>query len=102
MEFEFITVATADHVTRITLDRPEVMNAINKPMHAEMQFALDAFAVDADQYICVITGRGNIVFCSCGNACSCQPEKSQCNPFEDVFKSNSHHFEFLLSQAATF
>jgi enoyl-CoA hydratase/carnithine racemase len=64
MEFEFITVATADHVTRITLDRPEVMNAINKPMHAEMQVALDAFAVDADQYICVITGRGDRAFCA--------------------------------------
>jgi enoyl-CoA hydratase/carnithine racemase len=64
MGYEFITVETADHVTRITLDRPEVMNAINKPMHAEMQVALDAFAAEADQYICVITGRGDRAFCA--------------------------------------
>ena len=64
MSYEFISVTTIGKVTRITLDRPEVMNAINKPMHAEMQSALDVFAADPDQYICVITGRGDRAFCA--------------------------------------
>ncbi|PHQ69106.1 MAG: enoyl-CoA hydratase [Sneathiella sp.] len=64
MSYEFISVETADHVTRITFERPEVMNAINKPMHAEMQAALDAFAADKDQYICVLKGRGERAFCA--------------------------------------
>ncbi|USG62635.1 enoyl-CoA hydratase-related protein [Sneathiella marina] len=64
MSYDYISVTTDAHVTRITLDRPEVMNAINKPMHAEMQSALDGFAADAAQYICVITGRGERAFCA--------------------------------------
>ncbi|TNE35939.1 MAG: enoyl-CoA hydratase [Alphaproteobacteria bacterium] len=64
MTYEFISVTTHNHVTRITFERPEVMNAINKEMHAEMQAALDAFAADNDQYICVLTGRGERAFCA--------------------------------------
>ena len=37
MNYEFITVTKHDHVTRITLNRPEVMNAINQQMHDELQ-----------------------------------------------------------------
>ncbi len=36
MQYEMITVTTADHVTRLTLNRPEVMNAINQRMHDEL------------------------------------------------------------------
>ncbi|MCF8467130.1 MAG: enoyl-CoA hydratase/isomerase family protein [Sneathiella sp.] len=64
MSTKFISVTTANHVTRITFERPEVMNAIHKPMHDEMQAALDAFAADADQYICVLAGRGGRAFCA--------------------------------------
>jgi crotonobetainyl-CoA hydratase len=64
MSYDFIAVASADHVTTIKLNRPQVMNAINKPMHFEMQDAIDAFARDPDQYICVITGAGERAFCA--------------------------------------
>jgi crotonobetainyl-CoA hydratase len=33
-------------------------------MHAEMQIALDGFAADNDQYVCVITGAGKRAFCA--------------------------------------
>ena len=33
-------VTNADHVLRITLDRPKVMNALHAPMHAELEEAL--------------------------------------------------------------
>lgn len=64
MSFEHISVTTDNHITRITFERPQVMNAINKAMHAEMQRALDAFAADPDQYICVLTGSGERAFCA--------------------------------------
>jgi enoyl-CoA hydratase/carnithine racemase len=64
MAYEFIAVASDNHVTTITLNRPQVMNAINRAMHAEMQEALDIFAQDQDQYICVITGAGERAFCA--------------------------------------
>ncbi|MDB5715712.1 MAG: enoyl-CoA hydratase [Sphingomonadales bacterium] len=61
---DFIRVSTADHVTTVTLDRPEVMNAINGAMHHELQAAFDDFAADPDQYICVVTGAGPKAFCA--------------------------------------
>jgi crotonobetainyl-CoA hydratase len=61
---QFIRVETADRVTTITLNRPEVMNAINAAMHHELQAAFDAFAADPDQFICVVTGAGERAFCA--------------------------------------
>lgn len=64
MDYEFITVASRDRVTTITLNRPEVMNAINPAMHQELQVAFDAFSADAEQFICVVTGAGDRAFCA--------------------------------------
>jgi crotonobetainyl-CoA hydratase len=64
MKFKFLYVALADHVTTITLARPEVMNAINPAMHEELQIAFDAFAADPEQYICVVKGAGDRAFCA--------------------------------------
>lgn len=55
---EFVTVDRAERVTRITLNRPEVLNAINPRMHDELEAAFNDFAADADQYVCVVTGAG--------------------------------------------
>ncbi|MDO7842067.1 enoyl-CoA hydratase-related protein [Sphingomonas immobilis] len=61
---DYITVAKADHVTTVTLNRPEVMNAINGGMHNELQVAFDDFAADDDQFVCVVTGAGEKAFCA--------------------------------------
>ena len=63
MSNEFLTIANADHITRITLNRPEVMNALHAPMHAELESAFNAFADDDDQYLCVVDGGGDRAFC---------------------------------------
>ena len=62
MTYEFITVSKADHVTRITLNRPAVMNAINQQMHDELQAAFDDFASDDAQYLGVVSGAGERAF----------------------------------------
>jgi enoyl-CoA hydratase len=64
MDYQFIVVRRSSQVTTITLSRPEVMNAIHPPMHAELQQALDAFAADAGQRVCVLTGAGERAFCA--------------------------------------
>lgn len=61
---QFITVEANGPVTIVTLNRPEVMNAINAQMHHELQAAFDAFAADAQQLVCVVTGEGDRAFCA--------------------------------------
>jgi len=53
-----------EHVGRITINRPEVRNAINTPAHKEWSDLLDELAVDDDIWIVVITGVGDQAFCA--------------------------------------
>jgi crotonobetainyl-CoA hydratase len=64
MSYEFIRAERRGQVTTITLNRPEVLNALHRPMHAELQSAFDAFSAADDQLICVITGAGDRAFCA--------------------------------------
>jgi len=64
MNFDFITASVSEHVTTLTLNRPDVMNAINPQMHEELQSAFDTFASTNSQYLCVIRGAGERAFCA--------------------------------------
>jgi crotonobetainyl-CoA hydratase len=64
--FEFIQVDREGPITVITLNRPEVMNALHSPMHFELHEAFDAFAADPDQWVGIVTGAGDRAF-SAGN-----------------------------------
>jgi len=66
MSYQFIRVDSRDHLTTITIDRPEVMNALHPPANQELGNAFDAFANDDDAWICIITGAGDKAF-SAGN-----------------------------------
>ena len=61
---QFIDVSRDGPVTTVTLNRPDVMNAINVEMHEELQAAFDAFSADPDQHLCVVTGAGDRAFCA--------------------------------------
>jgi crotonobetainyl-CoA hydratase len=63
-EFATLIVTRDGRVTTITMNRPDAMNAVDLAMHEEMQAALDDFADDPAQYICVITGAGARAFCA--------------------------------------
>ena len=65
-DYHFIKVERDGPVTTITLNRPEVMNALHSPMHFEMDDALNAFAADPEQWVGIITGAGERAF-SAGN-----------------------------------
>ena len=62
-DFETIAVSTADHVCTITMNRPDVYNALNDAMTFELQAALKAAARDKDVRVVVLTGAGK-AFCS--------------------------------------
>ena len=55
---DFITSEVAGGVRTITLNRPEVLNAINADMHWELEEAFSQFAAAPDEHVCVITGNG--------------------------------------------
>jgi crotonobetainyl-CoA hydratase len=59
-----IAVAKTGRVTTLTLNRPEVLNAVDAQMHHELQAAFDDFAADPEQHICVVTGAGERAFCA--------------------------------------
>jgi len=64
MAYQTIAVTCADHVTRVTLNRPQVLNAIDQTMHDELQEAFDRYAADDAQYLCVVAGAGERAFCA--------------------------------------
>ncbi len=51
------------HVARVTLQRPERLNAMSIDLVIELHDALDRVAADNDAYVCVLTGEGR-AFCS--------------------------------------
>lgn len=66
MSYELIKVEKKGHVTIVTINRPEVMNAISPPTSAEMDRAFNEFDADPEAWICIITGAGDRAF-SAGN-----------------------------------
>lgn len=66
MGYELIKVEKKEHVTIVTINRPEVMNAISPPTTVELDKAFNEFDADPDAWICIVTGAGDRAF-SAGN-----------------------------------
>ncbi|HZQ62395.1 MAG TPA: enoyl-CoA hydratase-related protein [Casimicrobiaceae bacterium] len=52
-----------DHILVVTLDRPEVLNALHAAAHAELERVFDDYAADDDLRVAIITGAGERAFC---------------------------------------
>lgn len=63
---EFVTTETEGNILKVTLNRPEVYNAMHPPMHHELSSVWDEFEANQDLWIAVLTGAGNKAF-SAGN-----------------------------------
>lgn len=63
MEFETILLDKADHIARLTLNRPERLNALNEQMFRELNQALVDVAEDSEIRVLVLTGAGR-AFCA--------------------------------------
>ena len=61
--FRYIRVDREDGVLTITIDRPEVLNALHLDAHVELSRAFDAYAEDASLRVAIITGSGDREFC---------------------------------------
>jgi enoyl-CoA hydratase/carnithine racemase len=63
---EFCKVEREGHLTIVTLNRPEVMNALHYPAHLELEQVWNDFDADPDQWVAIVTGAGDRAF-SAGN-----------------------------------
>ncbi|HEY2071492.1 MAG TPA: enoyl-CoA hydratase-related protein [Rhizomicrobium sp.] len=64
--YQFCKVESEGRLTIVTLNRPEVMNALHPPAHFELAEIFDAFAADPEQWVAIVTGTGDRAF-SAGN-----------------------------------
>jgi enoyl-CoA hydratase/carnithine racemase len=62
--YEAITYAVADHVARITLNRPEARNALNDRMTEELLDTFDRAKSDDAVRVIILTGAGDKAFCA--------------------------------------
>ena len=63
---EFSESSRDGHVLTVTINRPEVMNALHPKANAELAGVWDEFAADPDLWVGIITGAGDRAF-SAGN-----------------------------------
>ena len=66
MAYQYVAVEKDGPVTTVTLNRPEVMNALHSDAHFELGEVFDAFAADPEQWVGIVTGAGERAF-SAGN-----------------------------------
>jgi enoyl-CoA hydratase/carnithine racemase len=62
--YDHVVYEKRGHVARVTLNRPERLNALDAHSHAELIEIFDDFAGDDDAWVAIITGAGDRAFCA--------------------------------------
>jgi acetyl-CoA C-acetyltransferase len=63
-DYEFAQVQRDGNVLVVTINRPEVRNALHPPAHEELDRIFDAFDADPELWVAVIAGAGDKAFCA--------------------------------------
>lgn len=66
MAYDYITYEKKDRIAYVTLNRPEVMNALHPPAHEELWEVWCDYRDDPEMWVAIITGAGDRAF-SAGN-----------------------------------
>lgn len=61
-----IRIEREGHLTIVTIDRPDAMNALHRVQHDRLAEIFDEFDADAGQWVAILTGAGSRAF-SAGN-----------------------------------
>ncbi len=96
MNYKFIKVERKGHVTMVTINRPDVLNAISPLVSVEMDDAFNNFDADPEQWICIITGAGEKAF-SAGNDLKFQAENGVAK-MREIMKGVKGGFAGLTSR----
>ncbi|MFX1427764.1 MAG: enoyl-CoA hydratase-related protein [Promethearchaeota archaeon] len=62
MEYKFIIVEKKEHITIVTLNRPEVLNAIHPYISLELGHAINEFEDESNAWVAILTGAGEKAF----------------------------------------
>jgi acetyl-CoA C-acetyltransferase len=62
--YRYARVERRGHITLVTIDRPEQMNALHRDANTELAQIFDDFASDREQWVAIITGAGERAFSS--------------------------------------
>ena len=62
--YEFCRVEREGRLLVVTLDRPEVMNALHPPANFELERVFDGFVADPELWVAILTGAGDRAFCA--------------------------------------
>jgi enoyl-CoA hydratase/carnithine racemase len=74
-DYRFATYEKQGHVGTITLNRPEVMNALHLEAHLELQEIWEDFRDDPELWVAILTGAGDRAF-SAGNDLKATAERT--------------------------
>jgi len=61
-DYQYLIYEKRDRIATLTLNRPEVLNALHPPLHAELDRAWDDFMSDGDVWVAILTGSGERAF----------------------------------------
>ncbi|KAB2823016.1 MAG: 1,4-dihydroxy-6-naphthoate synthase, partial [Candidatus Dadabacteria bacterium] len=67
LKFEYILYEKKDRIARITINRPEVRNALNSEVREELAIAIEDSWLDDDIGVIVLTGAGGKAFSAGGD-----------------------------------
>jgi acetyl-CoA C-acetyltransferase len=62
--YQYSIVERRDHVLEVTINRPEVRNAVHPMANEELSAIFDAYLADPDLWVAILTGAGEEAFCT--------------------------------------
>ncbi len=77
MSYQHISVEREERLFIVTIDRPEVMNALSPEANFEMERAFNEFEQDPDLWVAIVTGSGDVAFSVGGDIKSMNEAKEQ-------------------------
>lgn len=66
MSYQYAIYEKKNHIAYVTLNRPEVLNALHYDAHVELNEIFNDFKQDDESWVAIVTGAGNRAF-SAGN-----------------------------------
>ena len=91
MNYEYVETEKHGKIFLVTLNRPEVYNAVHEPMHHELASIWDDFANDQSLWVAVLTGAGDKAFCA-GNDLKFTATEGRANLPESGFLGLTQRF----------